>query len=414
MLKGTNIRYARAYNFRIVLETIRLHGPISRADIARRSGLTAQTISNITRDGLESGLILEGDQVREGRGAPSMGLKLNHAGAYSIGLDIDKDHITGVLVDLGGYVRQRLHEEIHFPTPEVAFERIERMAARLMALERLERSSVWGIGIGFPGPLAIERDRNVSSVINIMNFPGWQNVPVTEEMQRRLGLPVLVENNATAAAVGERWYGDGQHIKTFFYVFFTVGLGGGLIVNGQPFEGFSGNAGEIGFIPLPEDDRTDEGLGRGYIGRYFDLTRLYRLLAAEGHAAKAPADLGPLYEQRAPALMEWIQAAADYLTPVLLSIECIIDPEAVFFGGRLPDPILLDIIQRIREALPARRIMPHRGALQLRLGTAGADAAALGVATLPMYAFFAPEPQMLMKRTAAERHPTSMLMPDRA
>lgn len=111
MLIGTNLKYAREHNFRIVLESVRLFGPISRAELARRTGLTAQTVSNISRGLLEDGLILEGERKQSGRGAPSTHLMLNAAGAYSVGLDLDKDHLTAVLVDFVGEVRQRMHYE---------------------------------------------------------------------------------------------------------------------------------------------------------------------------------------------------------------------------------------------------------------------------------------------------------------
>ena len=117
MLTGTNLVHAKAYNDRIVLETIRLHGPISRAEVARHTELTAQTVSNIARRLMAAGLIQETHRLQEGRGAPAIALQINPEGAFSIGLDLDKDHLTGILVDLIGNVRQRIHHRLHFPPP---------------------------------------------------------------------------------------------------------------------------------------------------------------------------------------------------------------------------------------------------------------------------------------------------------
>ncbi|WP_243663377.1 ROK family protein [Rhodothermus marinus] len=114
--------------------------------------------------------------------------------------------------------------------------------------------------MGIPGPLDVSEDGHVTNVANPKAFPGWHRVPVVEILERRLELPVFLENNATAAAIGERWYGAGQHIATFFYVFFSEGLGGGIIFNGQPYDGHTGNAGELGYCYLPPDVLTPEDL----------------------------------------------------------------------------------------------------------------------------------------------------------
>ena len=120
MLTGTNLTYTKAYNFRIVFETIRLHGPISRADIARQTRLTAQTASNIVARLLERNFVKEGVKLQKKRGAPSTTLEVNPEGAYSVGLDFNRDHLTGILVDLAGNLKTKIFYEINSPTPKDA------------------------------------------------------------------------------------------------------------------------------------------------------------------------------------------------------------------------------------------------------------------------------------------------------
>ena len=100
MLTGTNLTLTKEYNLRIIHETIRLFGPLSRAEVARRTELTPQTVSNLVRELIQMNLVIEADKHQAGRGAPSVRLEVNPAGAFSIGLDLDRDHLTGVLVDL--------------------------------------------------------------------------------------------------------------------------------------------------------------------------------------------------------------------------------------------------------------------------------------------------------------------------
>lgn len=409
MLTGTNLKYTKAHNVRIVLETIRLFGPLTRVEIARRTELTVQTVSNITKRLMKAGLILEAARLQEGRGAPATLLDLNPDGAFSLGLDFDKDHLTGVLVDFTGNVRQRIAHELDFPAPPEALQLMETTAKELIRLEGVSRERIWGVGVGFPGPLGVSEGSFVTNVVNPQAFPGWANVPVVDLLGERLSLPVYLENNATAAAVGERWYGGGRHIGTFFYLFLGSGLGGGLIVNGQPLEGNTGNAGELGYIPTTGLEEGTNG-GRPHLGIYFNLPRLYRLLNESGVSVKQPAELEGLFEQKNEVLLTWLEKGATHLAPLVLAIEFLIDPEAIFFGGRLPNVITCYLLERLEDILPKLRVVAKSSYPKLKCATVGPDAAALGVATLPLFASLAPAPRLLMKRNEGELN--TKLMPD--
>lgn len=395
---GTNLKYTKAYNYRTVLETIRLHGPLSRADVARSTALTAQTVSNIVKELIGADLVAEGEKRQEGRGAPSTTLLVNPDSAFSVGLDLDRDHLTGVLVDFSGAMRRRLHVELDFPTPDEALGLMAETTERLLAQQGAPRESILGVGVGFPGPLDISRGSVVTNVVNPRRFPGWENVAVVDTLHERLALPIMLENNATAAAVGERWYGAGQHIDTFFYVFFGAGLGGGIIINGYPFDGHSGNAGELGYLPALNGDMANGGAR--HAGEYFHLSQLYETLRAHGHDVATPDALAALHEHGNPQLQAWVEATAERLAPLVLAVEYLIDPEAIFFGGRLPSAVIRAIMKRVGEALPALRIEGKTAMPDLLEATAGMSAAALGAATLPLYEVFSPTPRVLLKQEA--------------
>lgn len=400
MLTGTNLVFTKQYNLRIVHEVIRVFGPLSRADIARRTSLTVQTVSNLAKELLALGLVYEAGRRTEGRGAPSTPLAVNPEGAYAIGLDLDRDHLTGVLVDLAGSVRQRLALQLDQPTPAEALELLVQTAEALLESEGLSAKRVWGIGVGVPGPMQPAASGS-GYVVRPMALPGWHDIPLASWLEERLGVPAVLENNATAAAVGERWYGAGQQLETFFYVYFGSGLGGGLVVKGQPYEGASGNAGEIGYLPpaLADGIRAATGDELTHAGLHFNLPRLYAHLRAEGaEGVRTPGDLERLMAERHPGLLAWIANAADNLTGLMLAIEYLLDPHAIFFGGRLPDRVLEELLERVQRQLSSRRIGRKEAIPLYRLATAGVDAAALGVATLPLYTFFTPAPHHLLKR----------------
>lgn len=403
MLTGTNLKYTKEHNIRIVLETVRLYGPVSRVEVARRTELTAQTVSNITRELILAGLIVEAERYQEGRGAPATLLRLNPDGAFSIGLDLDKDHLTGVLVDFAGTVRQRISYELNFPSPEEAMDLLAGTALELIRYGQVPKDRIWGVGVGLPGPLGVSEGSFVTNVANPTAFPGWHNVPVVDILGSRLELPIFLENNATASAVGEHWYGAGRHVSSFFYVFFGAGLGGGLVINGQPFEGHTGNAGELGYFPGAGEPEAEEGFERPHLGVHFNLPRLYRILQRAGIAASRPADLETLFLETNELLLSWLDKGAASLAPPLIAIEYLFDPEVILFGGRLPDVVLNGLLERLEVLLPQLRIDGRLRSPQLKAATAGSDAAALGVATLPLYASFAPVPAVLSKRPEAER-----------
>jgi len=397
MLFGTNLKYTKAFNYRIVLETIRLFGPLSRADIARRSELTAQTISNITRRLIAGGLIKEGRRMQEGRGAPATALALNPKGAYSIGLDLDQDHLTALLLDLGGNVRQRVSRPLDFPAPDEAIELMVVTARELMARQGLSFEKIWGVGVGLPGPLGISEGSVTVSVANPKAFPGWNDYPVIERLKSRLNCPVYLENNATAAAIGERWYGCGQHIATFFYIYLGLGLGGGVIINGHPFEGFRGNAGELGYTPIPGGETDAEGYFKHpHLGVYFHLPRLYGLLSSCGVEVSRVEGLEEVYKSQHPCLLEWLDTGARHLAPILLAAEYLIEPQAIFLGGRWPVILIQALKEKLDRLLPDLRVEGKMYVPALLQADAGVDAAALGLATIPLYESLAPEPRLLM------------------
>jgi predicted NBD/HSP70 family sugar kinase len=400
MLTGTNLKFASDHNLRIVLETVRLFGPLARKEIARRTELTLQTVSNITKKLLKADLIMEVDRVQEGRGAPSTLLHVNPNGGYSIGLDLDREHLSGVLVDLRGRVLQRLSRAVQFPTPDEAMELMDVAVNELIQGQGVDKSRVWGVGVGLPGPFGPTEGSDASNVINPAAFPGWVNVPVAESLSKRLRLPVFVENNATAAAIGERWYGQGRQIRSFVYLFFGIGLGGGIVIDGRLYSGFNGNAGEIGLIPMRTQAGGPTTPAESNVGTFFHLHKLSERLKRGRLEVARPEDIAPLYEQENEIFMDWLEEGIEQLVPLVHAIECLIDPEAIFLGGRYPESVVEHIKVRLDDLLPRTRLVEGLVTPQLVCASAGPDVTALGVATLPLYSLFAPLPDVLMKHAS--------------
>lgn len=399
MLIGTNLTYTKAYNYRIVFETIRLHGSISRADIARKSNLTAQTVSNIVTRLLDKQIIQEGRKRQKDRGAPSVALEINPEGAYSIGLDLNRDHLTGILVDLNGEVKTKMFYEIDSPTPEQAIELMVYTIHQLLESHEIDDSKFCGVGIGLPGPIEINGDDIINGSVHPKAFPNWSHVPIVKLLAKHINTPIYLENNASAATIGERWYGAGKNISNFLYTFFGVGLGGGLVLNGNLFEGFNHNAGELGYFPFFSDLSPLSNSPKPHIGEHFNLSRLYEWLKEYDVFVSRPEDLNDLFFSGQPQFKEWLALGKRLLLPVFIAVEYVFDPEVIILGGRLPQPIIKDMCDDLPRLLAEIRIPEKSYAPKFKCATAGIDAAALGAATLPMFNLFAAQPGVLIKNS---------------
>lgn len=377
---GSNPERNRAHNRRVVLEVIRLHEQLGRTEIARRAQLTPQAVANIVDDLLQEGLLVERGRLRSGRGQPPIQFAVNPDGPLTVGVEIAADHMVTVLVDLAGRVRAQSRAALRDTGPDVVPKLINDEIARLHATLRDHSGRRLGIGVVMPGPFEIEGMSSVGPA----TLPGWSGVDVAKVIAEATGENVVVENDATAAAVGERLYGAARQMRNFCYLYFGVGLGLGLIQEGSPLRGAFGNAGEIGHVALvPRNGRAFYGAA-GALERFVSVFALREHLAFAGVYAADVDDIQRLYDENSPALLEWIDTAADYLAPTVAMLENMLDPEAVIFGGGLPDAVLDAIIAALDPLPISVATRQKRTTPRVLRGQTGQMTAALGAAALPL------------------------------
>ncbi|TWB40988.1 ROK family transcriptional regulator [Nitrospirillum pindoramense] len=384
-LSGTNLERAGDHNQRVTLQAIRVGGQITRAELVELTGLTLPAIANITKRLLNEGLIMEAGRQHGGRGQPAILLQMNPDGCFSIGVNIDRDHITVVVLDLLGKVRARASREIDFAPPEVVAHFFRTEITAILQRTGLPLSRFIGIGVAMPddiGRVPLPRCPDV--------YAAWHDVDVAGLFADILPLPVFVENDATAAALGELQFGHGLRHRSFFYILISGGLGGGIVVDGIQFRGARGRSGEIGFLPV-RSDRTHART----LQEAVSLSALYDRLAAAGRPIDQPEQLCHLAGTPGEAVMdEWIELAADLMTDPLVATNCLVNPEAIFLGGRLPAPL----VDRLAAALNHRLSDHHipQVAPVLRAAMA-ADAPAVGAGMLPFTDRLLPSRAALMK-----------------
>jgi predicted NBD/HSP70 family sugar kinase len=382
---GANLEHAHLLNQRVILEIVRLHGPVSRVDVARLTGLTNQTVFNIV-DGLhQTGLIRDfGRKVAE-RGQPAKLFEINADAAFSVGLHLERDHIASVLVDFKGVIRSRTYRAEHLTTPADALKQALSSIRELR--QKNQRKRILGLGIALPGPMDFQHGKVVFSP----NFPGWEQVKVQDYFSRSTKLPVVVDNDATAAAIGESWYGAGRSLDSFVYIYVGVGVGGGIIVNGRPYRGFRGGSGELGHLVV-DKRRNAQACGcgkRGCLEAYLSLTSLTQRLREAGIDSRSLTKIVDLFDQGNEIVLDWLKTAASYLTEIIGDLLLLFDPEAVVIGGHLPGPLLSYLVERCAKIGQKNGRVEH-GHLRILQGMLQDEAAALGAAVLPMDDLIAP------------------------
>jgi predicted NBD/HSP70 family sugar kinase len=390
-LSGTNLERAGDYNQRVVLQAVRIHGPITRAELSRTTGLTAPAVANITRRLINLGLVAEAGKRHGARGQPATKLVVNPDGCLSLGVNIDRDHITVLALDLLGRVRARASQEGVLASPAAAAAHVRAMVESLLVQPDLQGARLIGIGVALPDGLAQTSlpDRDPLHEWAGIDVEALFAAALAEPAQARL--PVYVENDAAAAAQGELQFGLGLKYDSFFYVLVSAGLGGGLVVDGEYFRGANGRSGEIGFLPI-HSDRTP---GRS-LQDAVSLSALFAYLADQGVDITTPADLAHLDAQGLGFVEAWIDLAADLLTEPLLAVTWLVNPAAILLGGRLPSALVEQLAERLTHNL--RQRAPLAPVLApVRRAAMAEDAPAIGAAILPFLADLLPSRASLMK-----------------
>lgn len=373
---GSNPERNRRHNRRVVLEAIRSHGALGRTEIGRLTQLTAQAVANIVDDLVAEHFLIETGRRRSGRGQPPLQFSVNPEGPITVGIELAADHLTTVLLDLTGTVRAQSTRAVGPLQPRAMASRIGEEVARLRATLGRPAPTL-GVGVVMPGPFYITDAR----LAGPGTLPQWQDIDAAELLSEAIGEPVIVENDATAAAVGERLHGAGRAIEDFCFIYFGVGLGLGIIQGGRPVRGAFGNAGEIGHIPMRNGS---DGKLRS-LEQIVSLHALRRRLEAAGIAGADLATITALLHSGDRTLVQWIDDAADCLSQLVLMLENILDPETIILGGHLPDELMHALIAAMEPLPPSVASRPARTQHRVRLGQTGQLTAALGAGALPLF-----------------------------
>ena len=375
---GSSQSGLRDRNARLVMWYIRRHGSMASAEIARRSGLSAQTVSNIVRALEAEGLLTRHAAVRKNGkvGKPLTPVSLNPAGAYSLGLSIGRRAAELVLVDFTGARLDGRFVTYPYPTPDGVCSFLAD-AHRDLAEGRPELTGrLAGIGIAAPFELW-----NWLQQIDAPKaaMEQWRSFDIIGQVSKITGLKAVFENDATSACVAEHLLGLGHEFSDFDYFFLGAFVGGGLVLSGKVFTGRTGNAGAFGSLPVPD--------AKGGVTQLLNVASLYRLqrvLSDNGEGPDALRQNPDDWSRFGPEVDAWIETTATNLALATAAVTAVVDVEAALIDGALPSDVRSRLVTHAREALDGLDLT-GTARPEIREGTVGSTARSVGAALLPIH-----------------------------
>ncbi len=246
MNNGSGQMLVRKINTALVFEKLRTQGPLSRAQLAGLLSLTRATASSIVRDLVDVGLVRETELQVPKSGRPGMLLEINPAGGCAVGLEINVDYISVVLTDCLANIlwKKRISSDPSKPRATV-LNRAGALVNQALKQGRDQGLRLLGIGVGLPG--MVDTDHGILAYAPNLD---WRDLPLRKMWTKRFSLPVFIENEANAAAMGEYYFGAGQGASNLLYLSTGVGLGGSIVIDGKVMRGMNGFAGEVGHMQI--------------------------------------------------------------------------------------------------------------------------------------------------------------------
>ncbi|MCL1600775.1 MAG: ROK family transcriptional regulator [Actinomycetia bacterium] len=381
-----NRQLVRAINRSTILDAVRENGPVSKAEIARSTGLSQATVGAIVPSLIERGLVTEGDPTASGIGRPPTLLQLDRESYNVIGLKLMDDHIVGAVTDLEAETLGQSERPVSDLDPASVVETAAAVVDDLIQIAGLGRERVLGVGIGMAGVI----DTN-QGLCRHSPFLGWRDVPIGELIEARLQIPVRVDNDVNTLALAERWFGVGQKVDDFLLVTLGRGVGFSVVVGGNVYRGARGGAGEFGHTVVGDSDELctcgNRGCLEASVGEPALLRRAQELCVARD--LPSPATAAELYAAASqdPTLVDLLSHAGSNLGRGLANLINLFAPALVILSGEgvVGGEILLGAVEteldlHVHEAL--------RGSYEFVVEPLRDEAWARGAASLILDAVF--------------------------
>ncbi len=377
----------RTHNAAVVMHQLRLHAPLSRADLAKRIGLNRSTVSSIVTQLLHAGLIHETALQTDKMGRPGLSLEINPLGGCAVGVEIDPAGVRVMLTDFVATIVWRRRIRLGEGEPQETYLHCaEEMVRQALFQAQARGLRVLGIGLALPGLVDVHKGE-----LRYSPSLRWHDIPIRTRWSKRFGLPILIENNANAAALGEFYFGIGQNIPNFLYIGAGVGMGGGIVINGELFRGRGGFAGEMGHMTLDPNGVPcvcgRKGCWETVVGPQ-QVVEQYRLRSSQADLVLGETSEEDCFAQIVRAAEEGdlaalavMQEMGTYLGIGMANLVNIFNPQLVVLGG-VYALAHETVIPMIKETIRQHSLFPMRTSLSVLPSQRGVDDCMLGAVAL--------------------------------
>ncbi|CAL9311117.1 MULTISPECIES: ROK family transcriptional regulator [unclassified Streptomyces] len=363
-------------NLERVVRAVRMAGSLTQAEIARATGLSAATVSNIVRELKDSGTVEVTPTSAGGRRARSVSL----SGDAGIVIGVDFGH-THLRVAVGNLAHQVLAEESEPLDVDASsaegFDRAEQLVKRLIAATGIGPDKVIGVGLGVPGPIDVSSGTLGSTSI----LPGWSGINPSQELSARLGVPVYVDNDANLGALGEMVWGAGRGVRDLAYIKVASGVGAGLVIDGQIYRGPGGTAGEIGHITLDESGPVCRCGNRGCLETFAAARYVLPLLQPSHGPDLTMERVVQLAREGDPGCRRVVADVGRHVGSGVANLCNLLNPSRVVLGGDLAEAGEL-VLAPIRDSVSRYAIPSAARQLAVAPGALGGRAEVLGALAL--------------------------------
>lgn len=365
-------------NKAIVLETIRSESPLSRAQVSETTGLNKGTVSTLVNELIDDHLVYEIGLGQSSGGRKPMMLHFHKTAGYAVGIDLGVTYILTVLTDLEGHIVAERRLPLGVVEPESVLEQLVRQVRTL--IERAPNSpyGIIGIGIGVPGIVGAE-----GTILFAPNLH-WEQFPLRMRLEDEFGLPVTIDNEANAGALGEKQYGAGRQSDDLVYLSVGTGIGSGIVIGGHLFRGSSGFSGEIGHTSIEANGKRCSCGNRGCLELY----------ASEGALVEQARSIGAsdfdqlieLAESGNPEALQLFHQTGEYLGIGIANVINTFNPQLILIGNQMvrAETWVRNSIQR---AVRQRSLPYHREGLDIRFAELKTHSTVLGAAYYAISAF---------------------------
>jgi glucokinase-like ROK family protein len=385
----------REINLSIILNCLRETSPLSRAQLAEITGLNKTTVSSLVRELIVRQFVREIGFDSSGGGRPAVLLELNPDAGCIIGLEIGVDFILAILTDFKAHVLWRHREDTdQAEGQEAILTRALDIVRQALGVGESTHSPVLGIGVGIPGLV----DISSGTLLFAPNLK-WHDVPLREIFAQAFDVPIFVDNDANVAALGERYFGAAQRSKGFVYLSIGVGLGGGIVLDGQLYRGIGGYAGEIGHMTIVSDGECcncgNRGCWETLVSQTAVVNRVRKTIEAGNVSRVSQLVEGQLERISIPIIVEAakegdkvtrqaLEETGLYLGIGIANLINAFNPELVIFGGvvSLASDYLLPAVEKTIEE---RSLAWPRKMVRVMASSYGPDACVMGGVALVLH-----------------------------